>query len=300
MKNIKAIFGFILALCMLIAAFAACKGPEQSLENETAQPTLEATAEPTTAPDEASLHDIEMLREFFDTPSKVEGKTNGQLLFENYDSTDPKTWFLSDGVTDSPDLPGEFIYWKGWTEYNEVIDYLCKISTNFLVLENKVLNFGGTLKIDGCEYLDSISLSNITADELIITNCKENIDVDIMDSNSNTEFNMVLIDIYNFSSYAMPCAKEYRLVLIYDEYNFDINITALADGDGLVCVSSEFEEGGNYLFIRAEASEGSHFVGWYDIDGNLVTDSKNFRIADWSTSIGISETATYTAKFEND
>ncbi len=328
--NLKVLLCLAVTLCTIFVMFSACT---ETGENQTSEPSADIYADPTekativpitlapsfstpcpTPPAEAT-HDVELLSTFFDTPSKVEGKTNGELLFKNYNSDNPYTWHVHneaeheayvEDLHDDDQYGGEeddeFLFWiRGDNGHRDYNGYVEKIDSSFLWGE-KILNFGGTLLLDGFNFLERLKLYRLSADELRITGC-ENLRYIYIANYEISErwikaFDKVYIDGRCYECDCRPCAKEFRLINRYPEIHRDFDITVIADGDGLVSVQMMPCEGNTNVYIEAVANVGSHFVGWYDEGGRLISENEKFMLTEWNQFEDFNDIATYTARFE--
>ncbi len=307
----------LILLCTVFMIFSACT---ETGENQTSEPSADVFADPTEkativpitlqpvspappTPEPVLTHDYEMLKAFFDMPSKVEGKTNGELIFRNYESGNPYSWYVYNDLEHYQlDDTDEFIPWAtdgGSSRYYS--GNIKEIATGFLK-DEQMLNCSGTLLLDGLEHLESIKLFNVSADELIVTNCDKLTHVYLSsgyhEEDYHPYFDKICIDARLWACYSVPCAREFGLINSYPEQHRDFDITVIADGDGLVCVVQEMDTNYDHVLVWAKANEGSHFVGWYDEEGRLVSEDEKFMLTEWDQFEDFNDIATYTAKFE--
>ena len=258
------------------------------------QLAAEAMTPPTTryaTPDGYNDHDYQKMVAFFEQTDE-NGVRNGEKLSEDYDPTDPGTWWEADGSEIGVE----------WTVDDD--EYrICEIR-----IGSSSLGMMGNLDVSGCTGLDRLDCSenqlteldlsgntylrwldcswnritelDLTANsELEALRCSENqlTAIDVSANTSLTELNcsgnqLTELDLSeNTSVYRLECENNY--ITFLDLTNNPIAIkTVSAEGPGFIGVKTVIH--GEYLVpaISAVPAPGSTFCGWYDAtDGTLIS-----------------------------
>lgn len=321
----KRIVSLLLALMMSVSLMTACVGTSQDevtpapqteaptgviteapTEAPTEVPTEEPTAEPTL--DDYREDEIRSLIDFLEQEDE-NGVRNGEKLSENYNSNNPETW-------------GDGFIWKSvYDEYDEDDK-----STKFITyIDISGYDLVGTLDVSDCRHLTSLYCANNRLTKLLTNRCLNIIDV------SNNELETLVLPsgmLYNvnFSGNESLHEVEVRMqntsVEFTDEYylkKFEIQITdgnivfdertlsgsdwgvmaAInlgSEGNGYVGVSSFDDQDYTVVNIVAISEEGAEFIGWYDLEGNFISDDQYYEInGEHGYCVGIFN---YIAKFE--
>lgn len=284
----KKILAILIALCIVVTTFAACANepsdnptaePTQQVDNSTAEPTTEPTENPTEkpTPDPASAYneaEIEFLTNFFNGLCE-DGESYGSHIFDAYDPDNPDTWT-------SENNPNYYVSLE-WTEHpaGKQLSYLgiqekAIPSDQFITpykLDRSLVFFGdkgistssylfGDLECLWIDYLELHSIGIYGCDKLrkiALSSCTVN----------SFEWQATHhCDVFS------PYAQEINIDFIDCDYNdnkYEIELTVGGNRQGSVQFSTFGDEHYALVYISAHANEGSKFVGWYDLEGNLVS-----------------------------
>ena len=220
------------------------------------QLTAEAMTPPTTryaTPDGYNDHDYQKMVAFFEQTDE-NGVRNGEKLSENYDPTDPGTWWEADGSEIGVE----------WTVDDD--EYrICEIR-----IGSSSLGMMGNLDVSGCTGLDRLDCSENQLTEINVSGCTALTDIDCS-NNKLTELNVST----NTELYTLRCYGNQLTELdvsentwLYELYCFGnelvrIDISGCTDLDGLDCSENQLTE----LDLSGNTS-----LRWLYCSGNRITE----------------------------
>ena len=220
------------------------------------QLAAEAMTPPTTryaTPDGYNDHDYQKMVAFFEQTDE-NGVRNGEKLSENYDPTDPGTWWEADGSEIGVE----------WTVDDD--EYrICEIR-----IGSSSLGMMGNLDVSGCTGLDRLDCSENQLTEINVSGCTALTDIDCS-NNKLTELNVRT----NTELYTLRCYGNQLTELdvsentwLYELYCFGnelvrIDISGCTDLDGLDCSENQLTE----LDLS-----GNTFLRWLYCSGNRITE----------------------------
>ena len=220
------------------------------------QLTAEIMTPPTTryaTPDGYNDHDYQKMVAFFEQTDE-NGVRNGEKLSENYDPTDPGTWWEADGSEIGVE----------WTVDDD--EYrICEIR-----IGSSSLGMMGNLDVSGCTGLDRLDCSENQLTEINVSGCTALTDIDCS-NNKLTELNVST----NTELYTLRCYGNQLTELdvsentwLYELYCFGnelvrIDISGCTDLDGLDCSENQLTE----LDLS-----GNTFLRWLYCSGNRITE----------------------------
>ena len=242
-RKLKVIAAILLVLIMFISAMPI-------------QLVAEAMTPPTTryaTPDGYNDHDYQKMVAFFEQTDE-NGVRNGEKLSENYDPTDPGTWWEADGSEIGVE----------WTVDDD--EYrICEIR-----IGSSSLGMMGNLDVSGCTGLDRLDCSENQLTEINVSGCTALTDIDCS-NNKLTELNVRT----NTELYTLRCYGNQLTELdvsentwLYELYCFGnelvrIDISGCTDLDGLDCSENQLTE----LDLS-----GNTFLRWLYCSGNRITE----------------------------
>lgn len=242
-RKLKVIAAILLVLIMFISAMPI-------------QLAAEAMTPPTTryaTPDGYNDHDYQKMVAFFEQTDE-NGVRNGEKLSENYDPTDPRTWWEADGSEIGVE----------WTVDDD--EYrICEIR-----IGSSSLGMMGNLDVSGCTGLDRLDCSENQLTEINVSGCTALTDIDCS-NNKLTELNVRT----NTELYTLRCYGNQLTELdvsentwLYELYCFGnelvrIDISGCTDLDGLDCSENQLTE----LDLS-----GNTFLRWLYCSGNRITE----------------------------
>lgn len=242
-RKLKVIAAILLVLIMFISAMPI-------------QLAAEAMTPPTTryaTPDGYNDHDYQKMVAFFEQTDE-NGVRNGEKLSENYDPTDPGTWWEADGSEIGVE----------WTVDDD--EYrICEIK-----IGSSSLGMMGNLDVSGCTGLDRLDCSENQLTEINVSGCTALTDIDCS-NNKLTELNVRA----NTELYTLRCYGNQLTELdvsentwLYELYCFGnelvrIDISGCTDLDGLDCSENQLTE----LDLS-----GNTFLRWLYCSGNRITE----------------------------
>lgn len=242
-RKLKVIAAILLVLIMFISAMPI-------------QLAAEAMTPPTTryaTPDGYNDHDYQKMVSFFEQTDE-NGVRNGEKLSENYDPTDPGTWWEADGSEIGVE----------WTVDDD--EYrICEIR-----IGSSSLGMMGNLDVSGCTGLDRLDCSENQLTEINVSGCTALTDIDCS-NNKLTELNVRT----NTELYTLRCYGNQLTELdvsentwLYELYCFGnelvrIDISGCTDLDGLDCSENQLTE----LDLS-----GNTFLRWLYCSGNRITE----------------------------
>ena len=242
-RKLKVIAAILLVLIMFISAMPI-------------QLAAEAMTPPTTryaTPDGYNDHDYQKMVAFFEQTDE-NGVRNGEKLSENYDPTDPGTWWEAAGSEIGVE----------WTVDDD--EYrICEIR-----IGSSSLGMMGNLDVSGCTGLDRLDCSENQLTEINVSGCTALTDIDCS-NNKLTELNVRT----NTELYTLRCYGNQLTELdvsentwLYELYCFGnelvrIDISGCTDLDGLDCSENQLTE----LDLS-----GNTFLRWLYCSGNRITE----------------------------
>ena len=242
-RKLKVIAAILLVLIMFISAMPI----QLAAEAMTPLTTRYAT------PDGYNDHDYQKMVAFFEQTDE-NGVRNGEKLSENYDPTDPGTWWEADGSEIGVE----------WTVDDD--EYrICEIR-----IGSSSLGMMGNLDVSGCTGLDRLDCSENQLTEINVSGCTALTDIDCS-NNKLTELNVST----NTELYTLRCYGNQLTELdvsentwLYELYCFGnelvrIDISGCTDLDGLDCSENQLTE----LDLS-----GNTFLRWLYCSGNRITE----------------------------
>ena len=242
-RKLKAIAAVLLVLVMLGSAMPI----QLAAEAMTPPATRYAT------PDGYNDHDYQKMVAFFEQTDE-NGVRNGEKLSENYDPTDPGTWWEADGSEIGVE----------WTVDDD--EYrICEIR-----IGSSSLGMMGNLDVSGCTGLDRLDCSENRLTEINVSGCTALTDIDCS-NNKLTELNVST----NTELYTLRCYGNQLTELdvsentwLYELYCFGnelvrIDISGCTDLDGLDCSENQLTE----LDLSGNTS-----LRWLYCSGNRITE----------------------------
>ena len=242
-RKLKVIAAVLLVLIMFISAMPM-------------QLAAEAMTPPTTryaTPDGYNDHDYQKMVAFFEQTDE-NGVRNGEKLSEDYDPTDPGTWWEADGSEIGVE----------WTVDDD--EYrICEIR-----IGSSSLGMMGNLDVSGCTGLDRLDCSENQLTEINVSGCTALTDIDCS-NNKLTELNVST----NTELYTLRCFGNQLTELdvsentwLYELYCFGnelvrIDISGCIDLDGLDCSENQLTE----LDLS-----GNTYLRWLDCSWNRITE----------------------------
>ncbi len=224
-------------------------------------------------------HDASALREFLDQESRY-GGSNGTQLTPHYDPADPSTWT---GVSWNQDGRIVDITWigklvtgpidlSGCTEIRSLNFYLCGMTSinvsgcSRLITLNCEGNDLHYLNVDGCSDLSGLICNKNELTALDLEDCINIKSLNCM-NNGLTELDLTnSVELINLYTWNNPLKS-----VILNSQGMEISIEALDNGS----VAMDTIQAGDKTFLRAvaRADSGYAFDGWYDVNGDMVSDS---------------------------
>ena len=242
-RKLKVIAAILLVLIMFISAMPM----RLAAEAMTPLTTRYAT------PDGYNDHDYQKMVAFFEQTDE-NGVRNGEKLSENYDPTDPGTWWEADGSEIGVE----------WTVDDD--EYrICEIR-----IGSSSLGMMGNLDVSGCTGLDRLDCSENQLTEINVSGCTALTDIDCS-NNKLTELNVST----NTELYTLRCYGNQLTELdvsentwLYELYCFGnelvrIDISGCTDLDGLDCSENQLTE----LDLSGNTS-----LRWLYCSGNRITE----------------------------
>lgn len=242
-RKLKVIAAILLVLIMFISAMPM----QLAAEAMTPLTTRYAT------PDGYNDHDYQKMVAFFEQTDE-NGVRNGEKLSENYDPTDPGTWWEADGSEIGVE----------WTVDDD--EYrICEIR-----IGSSSLGMMGNLDVSGCTGLDRLDCSENQLTEINVSGCTALTDIDCS-NNKLTELNVST----NTELYTLRCYGNQLTELdvsentwLYELYCFvnelvRIDISGCTDLDGLDCSENQLTE----LDLSGNTS-----LRWLYCSGNRITE----------------------------
>lgn len=291
-RKLKVIAAMLLVLIMFISAMPM-------------QLTAEAMTPPTTryaTPDGYNDHDYQKMVAFFEQTDE-NGVRNGEKLSENYDPTDPGTWWKYDdgycrGSVEWTTVAGEYrlynIFFGGIGNDAlplELVGFL-DVSGCTALAEVRCWSFGDIqltgLDVSGCAALEALDCDGNELTELDVSGCAalEELDCDYnhmteLDVSANTGLRRLYcsgnqlteLDVSaNTELESLSCSENHLTELdLSNNPRIDID-TISAEGSGFIGVGTERDENyDKWYCIKAVPVPGNSFCGWYAVDGTLLS-----------------------------
>ena len=242
-RKLKVIAAILLVLIMFISAMPM-------------QLAAEAMTPPTTryaTPDGYNDHDYQKMVAFFEQTDE-NGVRNGEKLSEDYDPTDPGTWWEADGSEIGVE----------WTVDDD--EYrICEIR-----IGSSSLGMMGNLDVSGCTGLDRLDCSENQLTEINVSGCTALTDIDCS-NNKLTELNVsTTTELYTLRCYGNQLTEldVSENTWLYELYCFGnelvrIDISGCIDLDGLDCSENQLTE----LDLS-----GNTYLRWLDCSWNRITE----------------------------
>ena len=242
-RKLKVIAAILLVLIMFISAMPM----QLAAEAMTPLTTRYAT------PDGYNDHDYQKMVALFEQTDENSVR-NGEKLSEDYDPTDPGTWWEADGSEIGVE----------WTVDDD--EYrICEIR-----IGSSSLGMMGNLDVSGCTGLDRLDCSENQLTEINVSGCTALTDIDCS-NNKLTELNVST----NTELYTLRCYGNQLTELdvsentwLYELYCFGnelvrIDISGCTDLDGLDCSENQLTE----LDLSGNTS-----LRWLYCSGNRITE----------------------------
>ena len=291
-RKLKALAAVLLVLVMLGSAMPM----QLAAEAMTPLTTRYAT------PHGYNDHDYQKMVAFFEQTDE-NGVRNGEKLSEDYDPTDPETWWEYDGdycrgSIEWTTVAGEYrlyeIFFGGIGNYAlplELVGFLdvsgCTALTDVRCNSWGDIQLTG-LDVSGCAALEVLDCDGNELTELdVSTNtglvwlyCRRN-QLTELDISANTELRRLYcsgnqlteLDVSaNTELESLSCSENHLTELDLSN-NPRINIdTISAEGSGFIEVSTVWDENDDICYyIKAASVPGNSFCGWYAVDGTLLS-----------------------------
>ena len=291
-RKLKALAAILLVLVMLGSAMPM-------------QLAAEAMTPPTTryaTPHGYNDHDYQKMVAFFEQTDE-NGVRNGEKLSEDYDPTDPETWWEYDGdycrgSIEWTTVAGEYrlyeIFFGGIGNYAlplELVGFLdvsgCTALTDVRCNSWGDIQLTG-LDVSGCAALEVLDCDGNELTELdVSTNtglvwlyCRRN-QLTELDISANTELRRLYcsgnqlteLDVsMNTELESLSCSENHLTELdLSNNPRIDID-TISAEGSGFIEVSTVWDENDDICYyIKAASVPGNSFCGWYAVDGTLLS-----------------------------
>ena len=291
-RKLKVIAAMLLVLIMFISAMPM-------------QLTAEAMTPPTTryaTPDGYNDHDYQKMVAFFEQTDENSVR-NGEKLSEDYDPTDPGTWWKYDdgycrGSVEWTTVAGEYrlynIFFGGIGNDAlplELVGFL-DVSGCTALAEVRCWSFGDIqltgLDVSGCAALEALDCDGNELTELDVSGCAalEALDCDYnhmteLDVSANTGLRRLYcsgnqlteLDVSaNTELESLSCSENHLTELdLSNNPRIDID-TISAEGSGFIGVGTERDENyDKWYCIKAVPVPGNSFCGWYAVDGTLLS-----------------------------
>lgn len=291
-RKLKVIAAMLLVLIMFISAMPM-------------QLTAEAMTPPTTryaTPDGYNDHDYQKMVAFFEQTDENSVR-NGEKLSEDYDPTDPGTWWKYDdgycrGSVEWTTVAGEYrlynIFFGGIGNDAlplELVGFL-DVSGCTALAEVRCWSFGDIqltgLDVSGCAALEALDCDGNELTELDVSGCAalEELDCDYnhmteLDASANTGLRRLYcsgnqlteLDVSaNTELESLSCSENHLTELdLSNNPRIDID-TISAEGSGFIGVGTERDENyDKWYCIKAVPVPGNSFCGWYAVDGTLLS-----------------------------
>ncbi len=293
----KRLFPALLALILAMAIVgAACAKPGNQELHGTPEPTAIPTDKPTptststpaptknppyslTLPDcELNTHDLNAVRSFLEIKDE-NGVRNGEKLNEWYDPDDPTTWWIP------RDPPSEYPTYDlvQWNDFGQLYSFSVE-----------GIDFYGFLDLSGVSELQFLYIHDTHIESVNIEGCDELLELSIRNNPNNIELSPKEIACYR--AWFLDCGfKELHWACIMIDSVY-VDVSLKAEGGGSVGLLGD--DGDSFdLCIFADPDEGKTFVGWFDDEGNLISNEESYRI-DVASIPKELRTFKYTARFE--
>ena len=291
-RKLKVIAAILLVLIMFISAMPM-------------QLAAEAMTPPTTryaTPDGYNDHDYQKMVAFFEQTDENSVR-NGEKLSEDYDPTDPGTWWKYDdgycrGSVEWTTVAGEYrlynIFFGGIGNDAlplELVGFL-DVSGCTALAEVRCWSFGDIqltgLDVSGCAALEALDCDGNELTELDVSGCAalEELDCDYnhmteLDVSANTGLRRLYcsgnqlteLDVSaNTELESLSCSENHLTELdLSNNPRIDID-TISAEGSGFIGVGTERDENyDKWYCIKAVPVPGNSFCGWYAVDGTLLS-----------------------------
>ena len=242
-RKLKVIAAILLVLIMFISAM-----PMQLVAEAMTPPTTRYAT-----PDGYNDHDYQKMVAFFEQTDE-NGVRNGEKLSEDYDPTDPGTWWEADGSEIGVE----------WTVDDD--EYrICEIR-----IGSSSLGMMGNLDVSGCTGLDRLDCSENQLTEINVSGCTALTDIDcsnnkLTELNVSTNTELCTLRCYGNQLTELDVSEN---TWLYELYCFGnelvrIDISGCIDLDGMDCSENQLTE----LDLSGNTS-----LRWLDCSGNRITE----------------------------
>lgn len=298
----KRILAVLITLCIVATAFAACANetsgnpsanPSQQVDNSTLVPkTLKPiiTEPPTQEPEPTPAYneaEIGYLTSFFDGLCE-DGESFGSHIFDAYESDNPDTWTCEDNPnyyvslvwTDHPagkQLSRLYIQEKVSPSDQVITPY--KLDRSLVFFGDKGISTSSqqsTLYLFGD--LEYLWIDNLELHSISIYGCDKLQHIAL----SKCTVNSFEWQATHHCDVHSPYAQEINIDFVdcgYNDNKYEIELTVGGNRQGSVQFSTIGDEHYALVYIEARANEGSKFVGWYDLEGNLVSTEQSLELS---------------------
>ena len=294
----KRAISILLAAAVMLSLAACARGNKPGTSAEPTQDAVNTAAIGTGAPAETPTaqipegydeYDFTLLRDFFEQKDG-EGVTNGAKCFPNYDPNDPASW--NDGSAGSDNA----VIWDGNGKVSGV---------NISGSGDEPIRLAGRLTVSSFTALkwfdtwnavfDEVEAKDIpTADLMALERLKfplvggeasfSGAYVDRIEMRSAVHTLVELTGETEEATYALP------------SFRIEINI----DGEGYAGVNAWSDENFYEVRLSAEPVEGRTFAGWFDANGNKVSDDVIYELfgeASGNSAVGAHADFVFIARF---
>lgn len=252
------------------------RGAEMYLvECEMNEPAEQPVAEDELLLGKYDMHDFLQLRQYVTSPGAQNLSEGFWLFHRGYDPNDPGTWY-SDTEPDAQEL-----VWDEDTGKLVRLKFSNLLSSGTLALTDMDaltdVEFATCwtcyfLKISGCPNLKTVKGDRYADDIMhygIIT--------------PNAQFDAV-ITLDSPAETAISAGRRLALTVLPSEKdgrNYDLRLNVTRSGNGSVAV--DMKDG--VLILSAFPGEDMGFTGWYDADGDLLSESPSYALFDGSADL---------------
>lgn len=296
----------LISLIMIFSVFAGCGGrpaPAAELSSEAESVSTDSAPgapELTPSPDGASsaelrvdapersrlnAHDVKAVLQFLNKADHF-GNVNGRRLNPGYSSSDPSTWcFLSGGVVRPAAV---------WDEEGYLTEFA-------VIAEDAELE--GNIDLSDCERLERVEVSYQKLGHLSLSGCPLGRGVSVYGTELYGIHPRPLVTpLLEIRDSRMRHISWKAVPNEANGYYCDFELDLDTDMRGFVEILSGDEAGRPRIFIKAvpaEPDKGARFLGWYDANGALVSESAEFELTSLGTEKGLSGRFSLTASFED-
>ena len=256
---------------LMVAAAAGCNDPKESTNTDPTQQAAETEQQTQATADTANAntdkHDYSVLRTFFEQKDE-EGNTNGKKCFPNYDPEDTSTWH------DGSDGYDNYVRFDADGNVTQL---------NLKQPDGTTAKLVGKLDLSELASLATVDTWNVIFDEVNATE----LPIAAKQNNAVMRFPMVQGEaklsggfverVYMLSASHTLCDITGEAETELSElpsFKLDVNV----DGEGYAGVSAWSGESCYEVHAVAQPIEGKSFVGWFDAQGNLVSEDADYEL----------------------